>query len=448
MMISRRSLIGSAIASSALMAVASGRAFAQNTTAQAADNQPKLSASPSPILLKNIVIGTASAPTDVLIAEGKIARTGHGLSAANAQSIDCTGCLLLPSFIDTHVHLDKTRFGAPERLHHIATASVAERAANERKLRVELKHDPYLYGSNLVRQMAAMGTTHLRSHIDIDPLTKLSDVEALMRIREDFKGYMSMEFVAFPQSGIMKSPGVADYMAQALDMGVEYIGGLDPQGFDNDRNGHLDILFALAEKTGKPIDIHLHEPDQMGLASIKEIIVRGKALGMKDKITLSHAFSLGQISESELNAVLADMADLGVRVIGTAPGNVAFPPIEPLLDAGILYAAANDNIQDMWSPWGDGDQLQRAKTFAYSANYRADAPLMRPFEMITRIPAQHINLPNHGLEHLKEGNAANLVVLEASDVPAAVLYTPPRKLVLKDGIIIGRDGKSAIPQKI
>ncbi|HCT4438419.1 TPA: hypothetical protein OTX98_003396 [Klebsiella aerogenes] len=68
--------------------------------------------------------------------------------------------------------------------------------------------------------------------------------------------------------------------------------------------------------------------------------------------------------------------------------------------------------------------------------------------MITRIPAQHINLPNHGLEHLKEGNAANLVVLEASDVPAAVLYTPPRKLVLKDGIIIGRDGKSAIPQKI
>lgn len=192
MMISRRSLLSSAVATSALMVVSSGCALAQNTT------------------------------TDVLIADGKISRIGHALSAANAQSIDCTGCLLLSSFIDTHVHLDKTRFGAPERLHHIATASVAERAANKRKLRVELKHDPYTYGSNLMRQMAAMGTTHLRSHIDIDPLTKLSDVEALMRIREDFKGYMSMEFVAFPQSGIMKSPGVADYMAQALDMGVEY----------------------------------------------------------------------------------------------------------------------------------------------------------------------------------------------------------------------------------
>jgi Cytosine deaminase and related metal-dependent hydrolases len=150
------------------MAVSSGRVLAQNTTTHATDNTQSLSS--SPIVLQNIVIGTASAPTDVLIADGKISRIGHALTAANAQSVDCTGCLLLPSFIDTHVHLDKTRFGAPERLHHIATASVAERAANERKLRVELKHDPYTYGSNLVRQMAAMGTTHLRSHIDIDPL--------------------------------------------------------------------------------------------------------------------------------------------------------------------------------------------------------------------------------------------------------------------------------------
>lgn len=234
--------------------------------------------------------------------------------------------------------------GAPERLHHQATATVAECAANERRLRVELSHDPHKFGSNLARQRAARGTTHIRSHIDIDPLTKLSGVEVLMRIREDFKGHMDMEFVAFPQSGITKSPGVAEYMAEALNMGVEYIGGLDPEVFDNDRKGHLDVLFSLAEKTGKPIDIHLHEPDQIGLSTIKDIIARGKALGMKNKITISHGFALGQISRDELKAVLPQMMDLGIRVIGSAPGHAAFPPVDTLLEAGILYAGANDNI--------------------------------------------------------------------------------------------------------
>lgn len=443
MTISRRALVGGAVAIGAAL----GTLPSVAQTSVAKGNKMNMPSGSNRILLRGITVGTASTPTDVLIAEGKIAKIGNGLQDAQAEVVECRGCLLLPSFIDAHVHLDKTRIGAPERLHHVATATVAERAANERRLRTELKHDPYKFGSNLVRQMAAMGTTHIRSHIDIDPLTKLSGVEALMRIREDFKGYMDIEFVAFPQSGIVKAPGVADDMAKALDMGVEFIGGLDPEVFDNDRKGHLDVIFKLAEKTGKPIDIHLHEPEQVGLATIKDIIARGKALGMKDKITISHGFALGQISKDELKAVLPEMVDLGVRVIGSAPGNVTFPPVDPLLDAGILYAGANDNIQDMWSPWGNGDLLQRAMFLAYKNNYRADAPLMRPFEMVTSIPAKHIKLADHGLEHLKEGANANLVVIEASDIPAAVLTVPPRKLVLKNGIVVARDGQCTIPQK-
>ncbi len=445
MVMSRRALLGQAAAAGAAFAVSGMPENAHGAPAHSASKVQTMT--PSRLLLQNIVIGTATAATDVLIADGKIAKIGNNLGDTQAQVVDCKGCLLLPSFIDPHVHLDKTRIGAPERLHHVATATVAQRAANERTLRVDLKHDPYKYGSNLVRQMAAMGTTHIRSHIDIDPLTKLSGVEALMRIREDFKGYVDIEFVAFPQSGIIKSPGVAEYMAQALDMGVEFIGGLDPEVFDNDRKGHLDVLFKLAEKTGKPIDIHLHEPDQVGLATIKDMIARGKALGMKDKITISHGFALGQVPKSDLDEVLPSMADLGVRVIGSAPGHVTFPPVDALLDAGILYAGANDNIQDMWSPWGDGDMLRRAMFFAYKNNYRADAPLMRPFEMVTTIGATHVGLKNHGLVHLTEGAAANLVVVKAADVPEAVLSVPERKFVLKNGIVIGRDGGCVIPAK-
>ncbi|MEN3929927.1 amidohydrolase [Microvirga sp. W0021] len=447
MTMSRRAFMERAVVAGTMIAATGGTAYAKSDPSSTKGPNMTAPVQGKSILLQDITVGATGKNADVLIADGKIAKIGTNLQQADAEKIACMGCLLLPSFIDAHVHLDKTRIGAPQRLHHQATATVAQRAANERQLRVDLKHDPYKFGSNLVHQMAAMGTTHIRSHIDIDPLTKLSGVEALMRIREDFKGYMDIEFVAFPQSGIVKAEGVADLMAQALDMGVEYIGGLDPEVFDNDRKGHLDVLFALAEKTGKPIDIHLHEPGQVGLATIKDIIARGKALGMKDKITISHGFALGQISQDELKALLPEMVDMGVRVIGSAPGHVTFPPVDALLDAGILYAGANDNIQDMWSPWGNGDMLQRAMFLAYKNNYRADEPLMRPFEMVTNIPAQHIGLKNHGLEYLKEGAIANLVVVEATDVPAAVLYVPERKLVLKNGVVTGRDGKSTIPKK-
>lgn len=101
----------------------------------------------------------------------------------------------------------------------------------------------------------------------------------------------------------------------------------------------------------------------------------------------------------------------------------------------------------MWSPWGSGDQPERAMFLAYKNNYRADGPLMRPFEMVTSIPAKHVSLQNHGLEYLREGAAANLVVVEAPDIPAAVLYVPPRKLVLKNGVVIGRDGRCMIPSR-
>ena len=358
------------------------------------------------------------------------------------SSIATVGCCL-PSFVDTMSI--STRRGSARRGAFITrvTATIAERIANERRLRIELQHDPYEFGANLVRQLAAMGTTHLRSHVDIDPDTKLAHVEALLKLRENFRGCMDMEFVAFPQSGILRSPGVAEWMAEALAMGVEHVGGIDPQVLDGDRKGHLDVVFGLAEKFGKPIDIHLHEPDQIGLTTIKDILARARALGMKDKVTISHGFALGQIAPDELQAVLPQMAELGVRVIGAAPGHIGYPPVEPLLDAGILYAGANDTIQDMWSPWGNGDLLQRAMFFAYRNNYRADAPLLRAFEMVTSIPAQLLGLQRHGLKHLQEGAAANCVVVEAPDIAAAVLAAPVRRLVLKDGVIIGRDGRCA-----
>lgn len=395
------------------------------------------------ILLKNVKIISKEENLDVLITNGTISKIGKRLVHDQTEVYDCKGALLLPSFIDPHVHLDKTRIGDAARLHHVKTATVAQRAANERLLRQQLNHDPFVFGSHLVRQLALKGTTHIRSHIDIDSDIKLKHVEAILRVREKYQEFMDIELVAFPQSGIIKSPGVARLMEEAINMGVDIVGGLDPQVFDNDLSGHLDTVFNIAEKTGAKLDLHLHEPGEIGLKTFEAIVERAKALDMKNRINLSHAFALGQISTAQLDKILKEFVDLEISVATSAPGAVNFPPVEPLFDAGVLYAGMSDNIQDMWSPWGDGDQLERAMFIAYRHNFRADEPIMLCYEMVTKKAAQLLGIKNHG--DIEVGAAANFTAVIAEDIETAVLQRPERLFTMKNGKFIVRDAQIYMP---
>ena len=436
---SRRTFIDGALACGAVLAA--GAIAGGAHSAQAAERPgPKPG---KPILLRDVTVG-GSKNINVLIADGVIKDMGPAVVADGAEVVDCGGALLLPSFIDPHVHLDKTRIGS-SRLHHKKTGSVAERAANEIRLRQELHHDPFVFGSNLVRQFALKGTTHIRSHIDIDNSIKLRHVEAILKVREKYKDYMDIQLVAFPQSGIVKSPGVAALMEEAVRMGVDIVGGLDPQVFDNDLNGHLDAVFAIAEKTGAPLDLHLHEPGETGLKTFKAVVERAKALGMKDKINLSHAFALGQIPKADLEAILADFKELGISVASSGSGTTKYPPVEPLFEAGVLYSGMSDNIQDMWSPLGNGDQLERAMLISFTQGFRADEPLMLTYEMVTANPGKLLGVKDHGLANVKVGAVANLTAVHAEDIPYAVLQRPPRLFTIRNGAFLMRDGELYMP---
>jgi cytosine deaminase len=138
-----------------------------------------------------------------------------------------------------------------------------------------------------------MGSTHIRSHVDVDTEHGLWGVEGVMRTRDDYRDIVDIELVAFPQSGLLRRPGTLELMDQAMKAGCEIVGGLDPCAIDRDPKGHLDAVFALCQKYGKPLDIHLHEPGEMGAFSFDLIVERTRALGMKGKVTVSHAFCLG-----------------------------------------------------------------------------------------------------------------------------------------------------------
>ena len=386
-----------------------------------------------------LILGDASLPdgrrADLRIAEGRIAEiaaSGNLAASERAERIDLGGALLVPGFVDGHIHLDKTLLGLPFQPHRRGD-TVAERIAREKELRRELRYSVEERARRLIEQVVAFGTTALRSHVDVDSDVRLSGLHALLKVRESARDLIDIQIVAFPQSGIVADPGVKDLLDQAICDGADLVGGLDPAGIDNDVNGHLDAIFAIAGRHGAGLDIHLHDPGPLGCFELRQIAMRAAALGLQGRVAVSHAFALGDVDEAEFGRTAEALASADVAIMTNGPGPVPMPPVKRLIKAGVRVFAGSDNIRDAWSPYGNGDMLERAMMIGYRQDFRADADLELAFDLATSAPARELGLADYGL---RVGAAANLVAIPATSVPEAVAAHPPRALVLKRGRVI------------
>ena len=373
------------------------------------------------------------------IKNGKISAIAEASqSAAAARLIDGQNALVTPSFVDCHMHLDKTLVGGSWQSNQ-AENTLASRIATERRMRKELNHDPAHHGLSLMKKISAYGTTALRSHVDIDHEIGVYHLERLLLLKEKYSQYMDMEFIAFPQSGILKSPGTEKHLEEALKMGCDGIGGLDPCLFDNDPVWHLDVLFSLADRYQKKIDIHLHEPSDIGAFSIELIAERTKALGMQGKVSISHAFALGMVPEGKFKQLAKMLREQQITIITSAPGSAVLPPLKALVDEGVPVAAGSDNIRDFWSPYGSGDMLERAMFIGYRSNYRRDEEIEFGLSLCSQAGRTLLELPEN---NLKVGDPADFLLIQSPNLPQAILEHPDRLMVFKSGKLIAENGKT------
>jgi len=379
---------------------------------------------------------------DVLIVEGHIARIGAGLDAPDGVAVeDGAGTLLLPGLVEAHVHLDKNVLGLPWRSNS-AGPTIRQTIDNERTLRTDLGMDPARQSARLAALCVANGSTHIRSHIDIDTTHGLAGVEGVLATKEAFRDEVEIQTVAFPQSGLLTRPGTLELMAAALEMGVDVVGGIDPCTIEFDPKGHVDAVFGLAEKFGRPVDIHLHEPNELGLFSMTLIAERTRALGMAGKVAISHAFALGMADGAAVEAMLEVLAASGVAIMTTGPAGHPAPPVKRLRAAGVDVCAGSDNIRDLWSPYGNGDMLDRARLVGMRNWLATDDDLRLAFDLCSFAGAKMLGLSDFGLA---PGDVADAVLVEAGSVAEAVVVAPPRKLVLKRGRVVARDGRTLRP---
>ncbi|WP_312710026.1 amidohydrolase family protein [Stenotrophomonas sp.] len=349
-------------------------------------------------------------------------------AAEGAESVNLSGFTVLPGLVDGHIHLDKSFVG--DRWHpHQPVASLRERLAVEKKA-VAAAAPMVDRAEALIRQCSAFGTVAMRCHVDIDGSTGLQHLQGVREAAERCADLMQIQLVAFPQAGVMSCPGTATVLQQALDAGVQVLGGIDPSTLDGDADGQLALLFGLAERHAVRLDIHLHEPGEIGLAQLLRIAARTEAAGLQGRVAVSHAYALGEVPLARALQVGEALASAGVAIMSNAPGDHPFPPLRALHDAGVRVFAGNDNIRDCWWPYGNGDLLQRAMLLGYRSGFYTDADLDLALDMVTTHAAQVIGLPQYGIG---EGLPATFVAVRADHGPAAVAGVPVERRVVVQG---------------
>jgi cytosine deaminase len=376
----------------------------------------------------------------IAVQSGRIAGISTEPIACNtAQRINLDNQLVVPGLVDGHIHLDKSFIGDEWRSHRPCTNgfNVRERVAFEKELLATAQ--PIETRAAALSELAiSRGTMYLRTHVDIDAEVGLRNLRSVLTVKERYSDLITIEVVAFPQSGILASPGTADLLAEAVANGADLVGGLDPAGFDRSIEGHLDVVFGIAQRRGAGIDIHLHDPDMLGIFELEEISRRTKVLGMGGLVAVSHAYALGQVATDVAKRVADTLADAGVAIMTNAPGDRPFPPIGILREAGVVVFAGNDNIRDSWWPYGDADMLERAMLIGYRSGFYTDEELTQTFDMVSSNAALAMRIPEYGLQ---PGAPAHFIALMARHVPEAVVARPPERSVYRAGKLIVRNGE-------
>jgi cytosine/adenosine deaminase-related metal-dependent hydrolase len=387
------------------------------------------------LLIRNVRPRGAAA-TDILVQGGRIARIGPVEPPPGIDVLDGGGEMLLPGLVEAHTHLDKTLWGMGWHPHR-AGPRLIDKIDNERAMRVELGIDPARQSARQAVQSVRMGSTHIRSHVDVDTEVGLAGIEGVLATADDYRDMVDIEVVAFPQSGLMVRPGTAELMDEALGLGARVVGGLDPCGIDHDPKGQLDVVFGLAQKHGRPVDIHLHEPDELGAFSMELIIERTRALGMQGHVTVSHAFCLGMADRARAHGLISALVRETIHVMTTGAPSRPVPPLRECVEAGVVVCAGSDGIRDTWSPYGNADMLERAMILGLRNNLRRDEEIALALDACTTGGATVMGLRDYGLE---PGCTADFVIVPGATPAEAVVTRPAKRTVIKRGRVVARDG--------
>lgn len=379
------------------------------------------------------VVHTTTELFCVEIKDGKIKSiSANKPNAVNA--IDAKGWLMLPAFRDMHIHLDKTFYGGPWQATRRGQGGVKGMIALEQKILPEMLKTAAYRAEKLVELLQSKGTNFARSHVNIEPTSKLQSLSNLLKALENKKNTFGAELVAFPQHGVFYTDSVP-WLKEAAKMDIDFIGGLDPYTIDGAIEKTIDFTVQLALDNKKGIDIHLHESGESGLKTVEYLIKKvNENPALQHKTFISHCFVLGKIDKVKQEQVAEQLGAAGIGIVSTIPFGWLIMPIPALYKHNVNVMTGNDSIIDHWSSFGSGSVLEKAHTMAQLYGYSTEFLLSRSLKLAT---GNVLPLDDKGVQQWpKAGDAANVVLVDASCSAEAVARISPVRSLINKGQIV------------
>ncbi len=376
-------------------------------------------------ILRNARIAAREGVVDIGIADGRIAVLEPGLTA-DAPALDLDGRLVSPGLIETHIHLDKACILDRCRAETGDLAeAIAEVAAAKRGFTAE---DVNARARRVLESCIANGTTHMRTHLEVDPVVGMRGFEGVWPLIEAYRWAIDLEICVFPQEGLLNNPGTDELMVEALERGAAVVGAAPYT--DSDPHGQIDRVFELARDFDVPIDMHLDFGETADALDVDYVCELTERFGYGGRVTVGHVTKLSTAEPAHFAAVARRLADVGVAVT-VLPATDLFlmgredtrnvrrgvTAAHALLGHGVNCSLSSNNILNPFTPFGDGSLIRMANLYANVCHVGARAEMRECFEMISRRSAQILGLEAHDVA---VGAPADLVVLDAPDPESAV----------------------------
>jgi cytosine/creatinine deaminase len=397
------------------------------------------------LILRNARLAGQQGLTDLGVDAGVIVPVRADATAT--ETIDVSGRLVTAPLVEPHIHLDAVLTVGQPRPN--VTGSLFEGIAIWAERVADLSYeDVQARVSQVLRWQLACGVQHVRSHVDVcDP--QLRALRALVDLREQVRGLIDMQLVAFPPQGIIAFDGGRDLMRRAVELGADVVGGIPHYELTRE-DGVESVRFAmaLADQHGLAVDIHCDETDDDQSRFVEVMAAETIRRGMSGRVTASHTTAMHSYNNAYAYRLINNIARAGLHMVtnpldnsvlqgrfDTGPIRRGHTRIKQLQEAGVNVCIGHDSVMDPWYPLGYGDPLQAAFVLVHLGQMSGDAELRRLIEMITTNAARALGVPDYGL---RDGGPADLVVFDAPTEADALRLVAPRTLVLRGGKVVAR----------
>lgn len=397
------------------------------------------------LIIRNAAVWGQPGPTDLAISGGVYVDIAD-VDPGDATTLDAGGRLCVPGFIEPHIHLDKVLLADSIPVNVSGSLDEAIEILGARKESYSTE-DISARAGQIIRSAIANGVTRMRTHIDIDTGCGLTAFDALLDVRAQFEDLLELQIVAFPQKGIVGDPGCEALLREAMDRGADQIGGMPfNEAGPAESREHIEIAFAIAHDHDCDVDMHIDETDDPDARTLEMLCEATIAHGWQGRVVAGHTCALAAYPDDYADRVMDRVAEAGIHMITNPATNLmlqgrgdshpkrrGITRVKELLDRGVKVAFGQDNLRDMFYPFGHDDPLELGFLLAHAAHMSQPDEIEAVFDMTTNGAAKVLGLTDYGTA---PGCAGDLVVLDAPSPLEAIVHKPDRRHVIRHGRVV------------